>query len=53
MIFAPNTQVVWRLRFDDAPTDALEAELLRSRDIPFPPALEQRIEVATPKGVLR
>ena len=41
----------WGLRFDDVPNDALELGSLRSTNISLSPALEQRIETATPKGV--
>ena len=50
-IFAPNTQAAWGLRFDDVLADALELGPLRSPDVFFSPALEQRIEEATPRGV--
>ena len=50
-IFAPNTRAAWGLRFDDVLADALELGPLRSPKIVFSPALEQRIEAATPKGV--
>ena len=50
-IFAPSTQAAWGLRFDDVLADALELGPLRSPDVSLSPALEQRIEAATPKGV--
>jgi len=50
-IFAPNTRAAWGLRFDDVLADALELGPLRSPDIVFSPALEQRLERSTPKGV--
>ena len=50
-IFSEKTHGAWVLRFDDVLGDAMELGPLRSPEIVFSDAAEQRIAEATPNGI--